>query len=101
MVSRPSRLHLGRGETSGLFHFYAMRVLLLLTLCALAPAAWAQSVACTGACTVTHVLTPDPQSLSPERVADYMDLFWSFVFVIVTAWGLRQILNIFSRDNET
>lgn len=64
----------------------------------------AQTVECAGACevTVSHVITwPDFFSgITPEKVADYMALFWAFVLVGVTVWGLKALLGLFTGDYE-
>lgn len=75
----------------------------LLALC-WAGVASAQTVECVGSCSVTvsHVITwPDFFSgITPEKVEDYMALFWAFVLVGVMVWGVKALLAIFTHDHE-
>lgn len=38
--------------------------------------------------------------LTDVKVNDYMSMFWSFVLVLVVVFGLKQLLNFFTRDHE-
>lgn len=36
----------------------------------------------------------------PQRVQDMTDLFYAFLLVLVTVWGLKQLLNLFAGDTS-
>jgi len=40
-------------------------------------------------------------ALTDEKVADYLDLFWQLVLVGFLLWGMKRLLEIFTRDHET
>jgi hypothetical protein len=57
-----------------------------------------QPVICEGTCTV--VLTVADPLLDEEKIADYNTLFWAFLLVAVTVWGLKRMLKLFTDDHE-
>lgn len=57
-----------------------------------------EPVVCQGTCTVTLSIESAP--LTEEKAADLSLIFWGFVLVAVTLWGLKRLLNIFSADHE-
>lgn len=46
------------------------------------------------------LVTVSDTDSSPERVQDMTDLFYVFLLVLVTVWGLKQLLNLFSGDTS-
>lgn len=36
----------------------------------------------------------------PQRVHDMTDLFYAFLLVLVTVWGIKQLLNLFTGDTS-
>jgi len=42
--------------------------------------------------------TPDP--INSQRVDDMVLLFVSFIAILVSVWGLKQLLNLFSGDTS-
>lgn len=53
---------------------------------------------CEGACTVTLVIDSAP--ITSEKAADLMVIFWGFVAAVVVVWGVKQLLNFFTADND-
>lgn len=45
-------------------------------------------------------LTVVPEALDVNRVADMQALFIAFVAVLVSVWGLKQLLRLFTSDTE-
>lgn len=41
-----------------------------------------------------------PQPIDPVRVQDMQALFIAFVAVLVSVWGLKQLLRLFTSDTE-
>lgn len=39
-------------------------------------------------------------SSDPQRVQDMTDLFYAFLLVLVTVWGIKQLLNLFTGDTS-
>lgn len=37
---------------------------------------------------------------NPERVFDMQAVFYGFLLVLVTVWGLKQLLNLFTGDTD-
>lgn len=54
------------------------------------------TVHCTGTCTL--VLTTE--TFNAEKAADMSQLFGAFVAVLVVVWGVKQLLNLFTGDNN-
>ncbi len=50
--------------------------------------------------TQTIVVQVEPAPADPERVQDYMDMFWLFALFLVVLWGLKRIYHLFSGDTE-
>lgn len=57
------------------------------------------TVVCSGACTVTHVLSLDPGMLTVEQVTDYMALWMAFVVAAVAILGAKAVYNRFRIDH--
>lgn len=49
--------------------------------------------------TVTELQIKEPE-FNVERTQDMMEMFWAFVLVLVSIWGLKQLLNLFSTDSD-
>ncbi len=59
-----------------------------------------QQAATTGTfSTVAQLQIKEPE-FNFERTQDMMELFWAFVLVLVSIWGAKQLLNLFSTDSE-
>ena len=58
------------------------------------------TVVCSGACTVTHVLSVDPGMLTPDQVTDYLALWSLFLVAAVAVYGAKAIYNRFRLDHE-
>lgn len=54
------------------------------------------TVHCTGTCTL--ILTAE--TFNNEKAADMSQLFGAFVAVLVVVWGVKQLLNLFTGDNN-
>lgn len=39
-------------------------------------------------------------SSDPQRVLDMQAVFYGFLLVLVTVWGLKQLLNLFTGDTD-
>jgi hypothetical protein len=50
--------------------------------------------------TSTQSLTIAPEPISPQRVEDMQALFLAFLAVLVSVWGLKQLLRLFTSDTE-
>lgn len=55
-------------------------------------------VYCNGTCTVT--LSVESAPLTEEKAADLTTIFWGFVLVLVSVWGLKQLLRYFANDHD-
>lgn len=57
-------------------------------------------ITCTASqpCTLTVLVEPAP--MSSERVQDLLDLFYLFLFVFVTIWGAKRLLQLFDSNHE-
>lgn len=73
----------------------------LVALLGAAGVARAESVVCTEACTVTHVVTLAPGDVSDERVSDYNALFYAFLTAVVLVLCARAIYSYFKLDHES
>lgn len=49
--------------------------------------------------TVTELQIKEPE-FNVERSQDMMEMFWAFVLVLVSIWGLKQLLNLFGTDSD-
>jgi flagellar biogenesis protein FliO len=49
-------------------------------------------------CTVTVLVEAAPPSA--ERVQDLLDMFYLFLLALCVAWGLKQLIKLFSGDME-
>lgn len=74
--------------------------LLALPAWALAGVATAQTIECSGSCTVTieHEFSAD--TLTPERVADYLELFSAFLVAAVLVLCIKSLYNRFRIDSN-
>lgn len=50
--------------------------------------------------TQTIVVQVEPAPPSPERVADLLEVFYLFLVALVVVWGAKQLLALFSGDNQ-
>lgn len=50
--------------------------------------------------TASQSVTIATEPISAERVADMQALFLAFLAVLVTVWGLKQLLRLFTNDTE-
>lgn len=50
--------------------------------------------------TSTQSVTIAPEPISPQRVQDMQALFLAFLAVLVSVWGLKQLLRLFTSDTE-
>lgn len=48
----------------------------------------------------TQTITVQPVPIDPGRVADMQALFLAFLVVLVSVWGLKQLLRLFTTDTE-
>ncbi len=60
----------------------------------------AQTIECSGACTVTVVHEFNAQTLTPERVADYLALFGAFLVAAVVVLCAKSLYNRFRIDHD-
>lgn len=57
-----------------------------------------EPVACSGTCTVTISVESAP--LTEEKAQDLLVMFWAFVLLLVTVYGFKQILRLFTTDHD-
>lgn len=50
--------------------------------------------------TQTIIVQVEPAPASAENVQDYLDLFGLGILALVTVWGLKQVLNLFTSDTD-
>ena len=48
----------------------------------------------------TLTVSTKPEPIDLERLADQYDLFIAFLVVLVSVWGIKQLLNLFSHDTS-
>lgn len=70
------------------------------------PIAYMKSGACSGAEVTLYTQQEvddgrlKPQEMSAQDVQDRMDLFWLLVLALVSVWGIKQILRLFTGDTD-
>lgn len=70
------------------------------SLALVAGAVWAQTIECATACTVTVVHDFSADTLTPERIADYMALFGAFLGAAVVVLCAKALYNRFRIDHD-
>ncbi len=61
---------------------------------------YAQTIQCSGDCTVTLVHEFSAQTLTPERIADYLALFGAFLGAAVVVLCAKSLYNRFRIDHD-